>query len=173
MAQSGPTSPFRSIFDNISGADAGLDLEHDHDTLASAPRNSAHLTAVKYLRADYVPTGQLRRQVLSIYIIGDGATLPDNQMAYAHAVAGNGCSDLFSCTWVSRAGHCKFTPAETIAALQAVEGRLNIGRWDAEPDALNGRADSSNLGLSTFVRSDMTEFLRHCNSRMPSNASEH
>ena len=42
-----------------------------------------------------------------------------------------------------RAGHCAFTPAETLAAVQAMIARLDTGRWDdkaLEPAALNATA---------------------------------
>ncbi|HEU5417939.1 MAG TPA: hypothetical protein VFV41_09630, partial [Streptosporangiaceae bacterium] len=42
--------------------------------------------------------------------------------------AGNG--RLLRQIFVSRAGHCAFTPAETVTAVQVLLNRLNTGRWD-------------------------------------------
>ena len=39
-----------------------------------------------------------------------------------------------------RAGHCAFTPAETITAVQVLVSRLDTGRWDLsalDPASLN------------------------------------
>jgi hypothetical protein len=44
---------------------------------------------------------------------------------------------------VHRAVHCTFTPAEMIAAFQALNDRIGSGRWrHPDPDALNQRAES-------------------------------
>jgi hypothetical protein len=44
-------------------------------------------------------------------------------------------------TFVHRAGHCEFTPAETITALQTLELRLTKGKWmDFTPADLNSEA---------------------------------
>jgi hypothetical protein len=45
--------------------------------------------------------------------------------------------------FVHRAGHCAFTPAETITAVQVLLGRLGTGRWNPEaldPASLNDQA---------------------------------
>ncbi|HLH58539.1 MAG TPA: hypothetical protein VKV33_05230, partial [Streptosporangiaceae bacterium] len=45
--------------------------------------------------------------------------------------------------FVHRAGHCAFTPAETITAVQTLLNRLNTGRWSSaglDPAALNAQA---------------------------------
>ena len=38
-------------------------------------------------------------------------------------------SNLLRETFIHRAGHCEFTPAETITALQTLGLRLATGRW--------------------------------------------
>jgi hypothetical protein len=42
---------------------------------------------------------------------------------------------------VNSTGHCAFKPAETIAALHALEHRISTGHWDAaaSPEKLGGR----------------------------------
>src|SRR5580765_6070413 len=45
--------------------------------------------------------------------------------------------------FVDRAGHCAFTPAETITAVQVLAGRLDSGRWNLSalaPASLNAQA---------------------------------
>jgi hypothetical protein len=59
--------------------------------------------------------------------------------------AGNG--RLLRQIFVSRAGHCAFTPAETITAAQLLLSRLATGRWNdqaLQPSGLN--ADAAALG---------------------------
>ena len=47
---------------------------------------------------------------------------------------------------MSRAGHCAFTPAETIAAFQTLISRVDTGRWarTTNPEDLN--SDAAVLG---------------------------
>jgi hypothetical protein len=54
--------------------------------------------------------------------------------------AGGGA--LLRQAYVGATGHCAFRPAETIAALHALESRIETGRWGAvaEPDRLNEAA---------------------------------
>jgi hypothetical protein len=55
--------------------------------------------------------------------------------------------------FVHRAGHCTFTPAETIAAVQVMLKRLDTGRWDdaaLKPGALNARASAQDDSLNAF-----------------------
>ena len=48
--------------------------------------------------------------------------------------------EFLRCAFVARAGHCAFTPAETIAAALTLLGRLATGKWD--------RVDASDLNTS-------------------------
>ena len=40
-----------------------------------------------------------------------------------------GTASLLRRTFVARAGHCTFTPAETIAAVETLLARLETGKW--------------------------------------------
>lgn len=141
---------------------AGLDLEHDLATLDAAPRISAAPGAVAYMRAHYAPGGQLRIPVLSLHTLGDGMTVPTQQQAYETAVQSAGEGGNLAVAWVRRAGHCNFTPAEQIAALQTLKERLDEGSWQASARQLNARARSSGLGQSAFVDHRSAPFLRPC-----------
>ena len=64
-----------------------------------------------------------------------------------------------------RAGHCTFTPAETISAFQALVQRIDTGKWaGTDPGALN--AGASALGPAynpvgpSYVAFDPPPFLR-------------
>jgi hypothetical protein len=55
--------------------------------------------------------------------------------------------------FVHRAGHCTFTPAETIAAVQVMLKRLDTGSWDdaaLQPGALNASASAQDESLNAF-----------------------
>jgi hypothetical protein len=56
--------------------------------------------------------------------------------------------------YVDGAGHCEFQPAEQVAALQALEQRLDTGHWGdlADPARLNAAADALEL-LGNTARS--------------------
>lgn len=120
---------------------AGLDLDADLDALAAAPRIAADPAAVDYLSRNLIFDGEIRVPVLAIHTDGDGLVSPQNESAYRAAVreAGNGA--LLRQAFVHRAGHCTFTPAETLAALQALLARLDTGEWHGTgPDDLNAAA---------------------------------
>jgi pimeloyl-ACP methyl ester carboxylesterase len=127
-------------------AEAGLDLDSDLATLNHAARIPAEWKAVDYLERNIVFEGDISIPVLTMHTDGDGLVTPQNETAYASAVREAGRGELLRQTFVHRAGHCTFTPAETISALQALLHRLDTGRWGGlSPDQLNAAA----LGLGT------------------------
>jgi Prolyl oligopeptidase family len=123
---------------------AGLDLQQDLAALAAAPRIDASPAAVDYLTQNVVFNGDLGGlPVLTIHTTGDGLVLNQDEQAYARIVDER---RLLRQAFVDRAGHCTFTPAETIAALDALVRRLDTGFWSGvDPAALN--ADANGLGL--------------------------
>lgn len=159
LARSGRRAYVEALY-----AKAGLDLGQDLDTLAAAARIAADPGAVAYMRANYVPSGRLARPIFSAHTIGDGATVPSNQSAYAATVAEAGRSGFFRESWVARAGHCTFTAAESAAALRTLEMRIDEGKWDSTPHALNQRANATGLGESAFATFVAAPFLRPCNA---------
>jgi pimeloyl-ACP methyl ester carboxylesterase len=115
---------------------AGLSLRADLATLNSAPRISADPAAVAYLAKNISFSGQ-------IHMTGDGLVIPENEQAYADAVRQAGDASLLRQVFVSRAGHCAFTPAETITAAQVLLHRLATGQWadnTLTPGAMNDAA---------------------------------
>lgn len=141
---------------------AGLDLARDLATLNAAPRMRADPKAVAYMRANYVPTGDLKRPVFAFHETGDGATMVTKQGAYAETVRAAGKGQALAKGWVHRPGHCAFTGAEMAAAILTLEDRLDTGRWHVAPETLNARAASSGLGPSDFVAFTPAPFLRPC-----------
>ena len=72
-----------------------------------------------------------------------------------------GRTALLRQAYVDATGHCNFQPAGTIAALHAVEHRLDTGHWDdaTEPARLDAAATATDLG--TFL-----PYVRYLPSRL-------
>jgi hypothetical protein len=122
-------------------AEAGLNVEDDLETLNNAARISADPNAVNYLEQNIIFNGDIRFPVLTMHTEGDGLVSNQNENAYRHSVEQAGNERLLRQVFVHRAGHCTFTPAETIAALGNLLTRLDTGRWpNLQPDALNAQA---------------------------------
>jgi len=133
---------------------AGLSLAGDLATLNRAPRISADPAAVRYLAQNIAFDGRLAVPVLTMHTTGDGLVVPENEQAYASVVRRAGDPGMLRQIFVSRAGHCAFTPAETITAAQVLLNRLATGRWDdqaLQPSSLNDQAAA--LGASANLYS--------------------
>jgi hypothetical protein len=133
---------------------AGLSLGHDLQTLNRATRISADPSAVAYMKQNIVFTGRLPVPVLSMHTTGDGLVVPENEQAYRSAVDRAGDPQLLRQIFVDRAGHCAFTPAETITAVQVLVSRLDTGRWDdsaLDPASLNAQASGLGPAYNIFA----------------------
>ena len=133
---------------------AGLSLRTDLATLEAAPRISADPAAVRYLASNISFNGQISVPVLTMHTIGDGLVVPENEQAYAKVVSRAGNSALLRQIFVSRAGHCAFTPAETISAVQVLLARLRTGHWSRDAlgsASLNARAAALGPDYNIFV----------------------
>ncbi len=132
---------------------AGLSLASDLDRLNTAPRISADPAAVRYLADNIAFNGQLAVPVLTMHTTGDGLVVPENEQAYRQVVATAGGAGLLRQIFVHRAGHCTFTPAETITAARDLLRRLGTGRWDlrsTDPAALNAAAAALGPAYNIF-----------------------
>ena len=77
-----------------------------------------------------------------------------NEQAYQTAVDQAGRGALLRQIFVHRAGHCAFTPAETLTAVHELLSRLSTGQWDAavtSPDALNTEAAALGPQVNVFA----------------------
>jgi pimeloyl-ACP methyl ester carboxylesterase len=122
---------------------AGLSLRGDLQTLNQATRISADPAAVSYVARYITFDGDLSMPVLTMHTTGDGLVVPENEQAYRSVVRRAGDSALLRQIFVSRAGHCAFTPAETITAAQTLLKRLATGHWNQQalqPASLNTAA---------------------------------
>ena len=126
-------------------AQAGLDLKADLHSLNAGANIRADPAAAAYLARYISFDGRVRVPVLSMHTTGDGLVIPPNESAYAQVVTEAGNQDMLRQAFVHRAGHCVFTAAETISALNVLLKRIDTGSWDdaaLRPDALNAAATS-------------------------------
>ena len=120
---------------------AGLNLDTDLAILDNAPRIAAAPNAVNYLVENIIFDGQLQIPVLTLHTTGDGLVPVEDEQAYASVVRAAGRERYLRQTYVHRAGHCTFTPAETITAFQSLIHRLDTGSWGPlDPQTLNQKA---------------------------------
>ncbi len=130
---------------------AGLSLDADLDTLEDAARISADPEAVRYLERNIIFDGEIDIPVLTLHTKGDGLVVVQNESAYKKVVDEAGNGKFLRRTFVSRAGHCTFTPAETIAAVQKLLDRLDTGEWhEVEADDLNKAAAALGPNFNIF-----------------------
>lgn len=122
---------------------AGLDLAADLATLKKASRVTADPGALTYLTENVIYNGQLPIPVLTMHTTGDGLVSVQDEQAYKSVVAKAKDTALLKEVFVHRAGHCEFSPAETITALQTLELRMSTGKWkDLTPADLNNEANA-------------------------------
>ncbi len=122
---------------------AGLDLAADIRALNSGTRISADPKAVAYLDRFVSFDGNLSVPVLTMHTIGDGLVVPQDETAYSDVVRVAGKQDLLRQLFINRAGHCAFSAAETIMAIEVMLARLDSGNWGGPalaPGMLNDAA---------------------------------
>lgn len=134
---------------------AGLSLDSDLNALENAARISPDLPAIQYLERNIVYNGDIQIPVLTLHTTGDGLVVVQNESAYSQVVNEDGNGEFLRRTFVSRAGHCAFTPAETIAAVQTLLTRLETGEWP-NVDASNMNTAAAGLGPNFNVFVDPT-----------------
>jgi pimeloyl-ACP methyl ester carboxylesterase len=150
---------------------AGLDLQADLAKLANAPRISASEDALAYLTKYIVFNGEIEPPVLTMHTTGDGLVLPQDEQAYSSVVGSQDNSALLRTTFVHRAGHCQFTPGETVTAFQTLIHRLNTGSWGTttQPSAMNGAAAALGAAFNpagpAFIQFQPSVFMRPFDAR--------
>jgi hypothetical protein len=140
-------------------AAAPLDLAADLGRLAAEPRIAADPGAVAYLERHIVFNGDLGGvPVLSVHTDGDGLVTPDQEHAYAEVVGHGGHQGLLRQLYVHRGGHCTFTFAETLTALDVLVERIESGTWPAlDPETLNAAAERLGARSNVSVRGTSVE----------------
>ena len=149
---------------------AGLDLSKDLAQLNDTPRISANENAVKYVNKFISYNGDLDMPVLTMHTTGDGLVEVTDEQAYASVVKSAGDSNLLRQVFVHRAGHCTFTPAETITAFKTLISRINTGHWPSiSPTKMNAAATELGADLNSappsFLEFKPAQFLRPWDAR--------
>ncbi len=81
-------------------------------------RFAATPKAADYLRRHYTPSGELKQPMLSLHTIHDPLVPAWAANAYGDLLESKGGSGLYVQRFVSRNGHCAFTPEETMNAFR-------------------------------------------------------
>ncbi len=137
---------------------AGLSLAADLFVLKSAARVAVNPTAEQYVIQNIVYNGQLPIPVLTLHNVGDGLVTPENEKAYLTAAKKAGDQAPLRDLFVHRAGHCVFTPAETVTALKTLTNRIATGKWKGlSPSSLDSAAN--HLGPSMNVLDINNQFV--------------
>lgn len=129
-------------------AAAGLDLNKDLATINAAPRIAADPAAAAYIEKYITYNGNLNMPVLTLHTTGDGLVEVTDENAYASVVRSTGNNSNLRQVFVHRAGHCSFTPAETITAFQTLVHRLDTGRWEDSTGPAGMNSQAASLGSS-------------------------
>jgi pimeloyl-ACP methyl ester carboxylesterase len=145
---------------------AGLNVSTDLATLQASSPIAAAPAAVKYLTKYIVYNGDLDRPVLTLHTTGDGLVVNQDEQAYRNVAKDVPDARMLRQAFVHRAGHCSFTPAETIAAFQTLVHRVDTGKWgdSAAADDLEAVATALgptyNTAPAAYVALTPTRFLR-------------
>jgi pimeloyl-ACP methyl ester carboxylesterase len=145
---------------------AGMNLNADVASLQNATPIPPDRSAVGYLTKYITFNGDLDRPVLTLHTTGDGLVVNQDEQAYRNVAEDAGDAQMLREGYVSRAGHCTFTPAETIAAFQTLIHRVDTGAWGSSTSAARLQAAATALGPTyntvpaAFVVFQPTRFLR-------------
>jgi len=133
---------------------AGLSLAADLSTLTRGARDTAEGDSLAVMRATSTDTGRLAVPLLDVHTTADQLVPVEQETAFADKVRAAGDSALLRQAYVQRQGHCNFTAAEIVAALDTVDRRAAGGRWGDSTSAasLQSAATALDLDGAAFVR---------------------
>ncbi len=160
---------YREILQGLENADivyelyrqAGLDINIDLNKLEQAPRVSADQEALSWI-APQIWHGGLTIPVLTLSNIGDNISAVAAQNAFQETVNRAGSAALLRQVYVNSAGHCAFSPAETIAAINTLVQRVDTGDWGmiTNPYTMNSKAAALDIGPARFISYQPEPFVR-------------
>lgn len=135
---------------------AHLNLSSDLRRLNQAPRIHADRHAAAYLAANISPDRLLEIPLLTLHTTGDGVVPVANEQALAGAVGSGGGERFLRQLFVERAGHCSFTAAEQITALNVLLTRIRRHGWPSalDPASLDNQARRLGSNVNTDDESD-------------------
>ncbi|GAA2201220.1 alpha/beta hydrolase [Sinomonas flava] len=140
---------------------AGADLTADLATLTRNAAVTPSQDGLAWMLKTSTPTGKLQVPVLTTHTNVDLLAPVEYQEEYAETVRRAGNESLLRQAFVDRTGHCNFTVAENIAAISAMDHRLDTGHWDsvAKTSSLQASAESLGLDGAAFIDLRPGEFV--------------
>lgn len=132
---------------------AGLDLRADLRNLTSHAGIAADPSAVAAGERTSSAGQGLAVPLLDVHTVADDLVPVEQESRFAARVRASGDAALLRQAYVERQGHCAFTTAETVAALHALESRVDSGRWGAAatPGALQTAALALGLDGAAYI----------------------
>jgi hypothetical protein len=105
--------------------------------------------------------GRLAVPVITVNGIGDNISPVAGQDAYQRVIDAGGSPAMLRQTYTNTAGHCGFSAAETVAAIEALHARVMSGRWgETSAEAMNAAARVAGGGEARFIAYTPAVFLR-------------
>jgi pimeloyl-ACP methyl ester carboxylesterase len=139
---------------------AGLNLQADLQALAKAPRIAPEPAPISVLSYQ-IYGAHLQKPIITMHASGDPISPIDATEALTSELRSAGKADLVRQVYTNAAGHCPFSPAETLAVTERLVARLNGGRWQATDAAtMNKLAQSYAAGETRFIVYKPNPFLR-------------
>jgi len=136
---------------------AGLKLGRDLRAINQAPRITANRHAFRYLKRNVVFDGRIDVPVLTMHTTSDWLVPVPHEQSYAEAVRNAGNRALLRQLYVHRAGHCEFSDAEMLTALNSLIARLDGHSWPSlDPAALNAEASTFGSSFNTVQNGGAT-----------------
>jgi dienelactone hydrolase len=123
-----------NLWADLAALDRGESYAPEGGSLASMERSSTN-------------TGRLAVPMLDIHTTSDQLVPVEQESAFAQKVEQAGAGALLRQAYVSRQGHCNFTTAEIVAALDTVDRRVTTGTWGQTTSAASLESAANALGL--------------------------
>ena len=112
-----------------------------------AKKIAAATNARLYVEHYVVPSGVIKRPVLTMHTEGDPIAIPNHEAVYLKTVIDQGNGALLLQAFTTGPAHCSFTPAQEIAALDAMMSWLDSGQRP-DPSVVFGPVPGFDLGYS-------------------------
>ncbi|WP_111707620.1 alpha/beta hydrolase [Lutibacter citreus] len=141
-----------------------LNLSDELDKINSFKRIEADANALKWWSAPgRTHLGEPKVPLLRINTSGDGLVYPSMAQGYGELVKERGYSDFFRIAYVDSWGHCSFSLAEWLAAIETMKQRIETGVWPAtDSETLNtlGKSLDSESKARYFEYKPVTKYNR-------------
>lgn len=131
---------------------AGLNLKADLRTLTRTADIAPDTDALRSLTATSTITGRITVPELTMHTISDQLAPVAYENFYRDQVHRAGRAHLLRQAYTQSIGHCNFTPAEIVGALNTLHTRVSTGHWPStSARALTRAADVTGYGDSSFI----------------------